>query len=323
MGGGLRKPITVIGAGIVGLTTAYRLGEAGFDVCIRTAQHPVSTTSANAGAIWGPFLSTRDRRVEAWSFTTLAVLREAAANPATGVVLCNGVGAQRSGEASRWWVDGFEESRPVENIPRGYDRAWDYRVPIIDMPVYLSHLWLALAERGVEVRLEEVPTLDAVLDEASHVVVCAGMGSRALAADEQLIPSKGQLVVVDNPGLTTFFAERGDGPDLTYILPQGDQLVLGGTADWDFASSAGDDATSIAILARCAAIEPRLEGARIRGVRVGLRACRPSVRVEGETTASGHHIIYNYGHGGSGVSLSWGCAATVVDLAERSLIDRC
>ncbi|HEX3731522.1 MAG TPA: FAD-dependent oxidoreductase, partial [Mycobacteriales bacterium] len=49
--------------------------------------------------------------------------------------------------------------------------------------------------------------------------------------------------------------------------------------------------------------------------KVGLRPGRPTVRLEMVPTTSGTRLIHNYGHGGAGVALSWGCADEVVRLA--------
>ena len=61
---------------------------------------------------------------------------------------------------------------------------------------------------------------------------------------------------------------------------------------------------------RCAEVEPRLKGARIIGRRVGLRPTRPAVRLESELRGD-TRVIHNYGHGGAGITLSWGCAREV------------
>jgi D-amino-acid oxidase len=63
-------------------------------------------------------------------------------------------------------------------------------------------------------------------------------------------------------------------------------------------------------VAGCAAIDPRLRGVTILGHRVGLRPTRPEVRLESEPFGGGVHW-HNYGHGGAGISLSWGCAAEI------------
>jgi D-amino-acid oxidase len=58
--------------------------------------------------------------------------------------------------------------------------------------------------------------------------------------------------------------------------------------------------------------------AEIVGVAVGLRPVRSAVRLEAETIAPNCLLLHNYGHGGAGVTLSWGCAAEVVRLIERN-----
>jgi D-amino-acid oxidase len=61
---------------------------------------------------------------------------------------------------------------------------------------------------------------------------------------------------------------------------------------------------------------PELAGAEVLGHRVGLRPVRPTVRLELEKLRTGHRVIHCYGHGGAGVTVSWGCAAEVLAMAE-------
>jgi D-amino-acid oxidase len=78
-------------------------------------------------------------------------------------------------------------------------------------------------------------------------------------------------------------------------------------------------AVAARILRDCAAIEPRVNGARVLGHRVGLRPFRPQVRLEAEPPGRGPLVVHNYGHGGAGVTLSWGCAREAAGLAARAL----
>jgi D-amino-acid oxidase len=126
-------------------------------------------------------------------------------------------------------------------------------------------------------------------------------------------------VVVSNPGITEFFV--GTGPaddDLTYLFPHGDTVVLGGTEDAGNWSREPDPATAARIVAACWAVRPELRNATVLGHRVGLRPVRSRVRVEAEQ-ADGFTIVHNYGHGGAGVTLSWGCAEDAADLVLGAL----
>ena len=64
----------MIGAGVVGLTTAVCLAEAGLAVTVQAGRPPRQTTSAVAGAIWGPHLVEDSDRVTRWCAETLEVL---------------------------------------------------------------------------------------------------------------------------------------------------------------------------------------------------------------------------------------------------------
>src|SRR5689334_9680267 len=86
----------VVGAGVSGLTSAIRLTECGLRVLVRAAKPPRQTTSCAAGAIWGPHMVTHDRALD-WALESLAVFRELAAEPATGVTMVAGVEAGRDG----------------------------------------------------------------------------------------------------------------------------------------------------------------------------------------------------------------------------------
>ncbi|HEX9336442.1 MAG TPA: FAD-dependent oxidoreductase, partial [Pseudonocardiaceae bacterium] len=82
--------------------------------------------------------------------------------------------------------------------------------------------------------------------------------------------------------------------------------------DWN---RAADPATAQAIIERCAAVEPRLADADVLAHLVGLRPVRSVVRVADEHV-DGIRVLHNYGHGGMGVTLSWGCAREITELVR-------
>jgi D-amino-acid oxidase len=310
----------VIGAGVSGLTTAVCLAEAGLRVQIWAAEPPQQTTSFAAGAMWGPYLVEPVDRVRVWSAQTLEVLRKLAMDPQTGVRLVAGIEASRKPVDPPDWgnqLDGFRMCEASE-LPNGFTTGWRYTAPLVDMPTYLDYLQQRLAAAGGTIEISRIDSLDQVADFAPVVVNCAGMGARDVVPDPDLTPIRGQLVVVENPGISEFFSEdTGLSPDLLHFYPHCETLILGGTAqpgDW---SREPDPDIAAAIVARCAEVEPRLRDARILGHRVGLRPTRLYVRVE-EQQLNGTRLIHNYGHGGAGVTLSWGCASEIAAVTQHA-----
>jgi D-amino-acid oxidase len=308
--------VLVVGAGVSGLTSAVLLAESGFQVRIWSAERPEETTSFAAGAMWGPYLVEPVNKVQKWSALTLAELRTLASQPQSGVRLVAGVEASRLPVAPPEWADQLDGFRMClsDELPSGFVTGWRFTAPIIDMPRYLDYLEDRFTGAGGVLEVRRLSTLRDASAVAPTIVNCTGLGARQLVPDPEVTAIKGQLVVVENPGITEFFSEdTGHSPDLLHIYPQGNTVVLGGLAvadDWSL--KPGHD-TAEAILARCSEIDLRLRGIRVIEHRVGLRPTRPEVRVELERYSNGT-VVHNYGHGGAGVTLSWGCASEVVEL---------
>jgi len=320
--------VLVLGAGVIGLTTAICLAEAGLTVAVVAAEPPQQTTSAAAGAIWGPHLVGRDDRIGRWAATTLRRLTEQTepgigANELDGIVrTASGVAASREKEAAppEMSLPGSDLTAcPPTGIPAGYQSAWRLTGTIVAMPGYLDYLGSRLGRAGGScsfgVRVGSFAEAAAVVPTARAIVNCTGTGAAALAGDEDVTPVRGQVVLAANPGITEFFvgSSRADPGDLTYLFPHGDTVVLGGTQQHGDASREPDPATAARIIAACTAIEPALAGVQVLGHRVGLRPARSRVRLE--TDDSGPvPVVHNYGHGGAGVTLAWGSAQDATQL---------
>ncbi len=136
------------------------------------------------------------------------------------------------------------------------------------------------------------------------VVNATGIGARLLAADPSVGPVRGQVVYVEQVGLEQWWLDSS--ADLTYVVPRAHDIVVGGTdqeGDW---SRTPSPSAAEEILARGRRLVPALAAARVLKHRVGLRPARPSVRVERVGD-----VVHCYGHGGAGVTLSWGTADEV------------
>ncbi|MGW6389700.1 FAD-dependent oxidoreductase [Streptomyces sp. NPDC055103] len=315
--------VVVVGAGVAGLTTAVVLAEAGASVHVIAEQVP-GVTSLAAGAMWGPYLVEPKDKVDHWGQRSLEVFRELADDPGTGVRLTSGIEASRTAEAPPDWATTLPSFRPCESaeLPTGFTAGYRFTVPLIDMPAYLGYLLRRLDAAGGTV---ERRRLDSITDAgpAPVIVNCAGLGAKDLAPDPDLRPIRGQHVVVINPGLTEFFSEdTGLSPDLLCFYPHGDTVVLGGTAIDGEGDVAPDEKAAAGILARCTEVEPRLAGARVLEHRIGARPTRAAVRVESERQDGDNLIVHNYGHGGAGVTLSWGCAEEAANLLATDGGDR-
>jgi D-amino-acid oxidase len=206
-----------------------------------------------------------------------------------------------------WWrsaVPALDHVPP----PAGYGDAWTFEAPVVEMPVYLTWLASRVEELGGTITRLNLSTLPVGPDV---VVNCAGIGARLLAADDSVGPVRGQVVHLSQVGLEQWFVDSS--ADLTYVVPRAHDIVVGGTAqegEWS-RTPAPDDAE--AILERAGRLVPELAGAAVLRHRVGLRPARPQVRVE-RVASGGTSVVHCYGHGGAGVTLSWGTADEVADL---------
>ncbi len=319
-----RPDVVVVGAGVIGLSTGIRLAERGLQVRIYADRRGSGTNSYAAGAIFDPLMADHVRR-DRWAETTRRELTLLHAQRKPWVRLLDGVEASRvplRPPAGAQRLPGYRECIAAE-LPIGFVAGWHYQAPVVEMPPYLRWLERRLEALNGEIRTRHLTTLAEGFTDADIVINCSGIGARDLALDGDVQPICGQLVVMRNPGIREFLIEHDpdwDFGDTTYLLPQGDIVLLGGSAEKGPSGPdlAADDRIAEAIVRRCTAAFPRLAGAEVLGHRVGIRPKRTTIRLEHEHLGS-RHIIHNYGHGGSGVSLSWGCADDVADLVSNLL----
>ncbi|MDT9595121.1 FAD-dependent oxidoreductase [Nocardioides zeae] len=303
--------VIVVGAGVVGLTAAVRLLEAGHRVDVVARDLPLETTSSVAAAIWYPYLALPRARVADWARTSYAVLDALSdTEPAAGVTMRDGTELSRRPTGEPWWAASVPGPTPARetSLPDGYASGWSFRLPVVEMPLHLRWLHSRVEQLGgtvTRMNLSALPT------HADVVVNATGIGARLLASDRTVVPVRGQVLYVEQVGLERWCLAPGDGDGdhPTYVVPRSDDVVVGGTeieGEW---SRTPSPETAQEILERAAHLVPELRGARVLRHKVGLRPLRPSVRVERVDD-----VVHCYGHGGSGVTLAWGCAEEVVRL---------
>jgi D-amino-acid oxidase len=202
-----------------------------------------------------------------------------------------------------WWVGAVPGLDRETSLPDGYADGWTFATPVVDMPTYLP--WLAERVAALGGTLTRM-NLRALPEGADLVVNCSGLGARLLGSDRSVVPVRGQVVYVEQVGLDRWWLDA-DGP--TYVVPRARDIVVGGTDEEGEWSRTPDPDVAREILARGSRLVPELRRARVLRHKVGLRPVRPAVRLKREGD-----VIHCYGHGGSGVTLSWGVADEVVRL---------
>lgn len=298
--------IVVVGAGVIGLTCAHRLVRAGHEVEVWSRDPFDATTSNVAAALWYPYRALPEEAVTRWAAATYDMLSILSVRPETAVALVRGRELFRQPRPDPWWAAAVPRLRRATDLPPGYADGYAFAAPVVRMPAYLRWLVDELAAAGVGFRHREVADLAAV--PADVVVNATGLGSADLLGDTELTPVRGQVVRVADPGLAGWTLD-GEHPDgLVYVVPRGTDVVCGGIAQ-DSSSLEPDPAEAVAIMKRCVEVVPELAGAPVLGHAVGLRPVRGTVRLERDG-----NVVHCYGHGGAGVTLSWGCADEVVRL---------
>lgn len=301
---------------MIGLTTAVVLAERGSRVRLWTREPVERTTSVVAGGLWWPYRIEPVALAQAWALRSLDVYEELAARPEeTGVRMVEGVlGETSPDEVGAWASDRLPGLRAANAAEYAGTGLWA-RLPLIDMSTHLRWLRERLVAAGGTV--EDRAVTDLAEADSPVVVNCTGLGARELVPDPAVRPVRGQLVVVENPGIHNWLVSAdAESGETTYFLPQPGRLLLGGTAEDDAWSDEPDPAVAEAIVRRCAALRPEIAGARVLAHRVGLRPARDTVRLERGTLPDGRRLVHNYGHGGAGVTVAWGCAQEAARLAS-------
>ena len=313
----MHESIGIIGAGVSGLTCAVLLAERGYSTTIIAEETGPQTTSAAAGAIWFPYdVEPLDRAIQ-WALKSHQTFRDLCQTPGSGVSMLELLTFCRSGTipipdwASQLGAAAIDASKFTNSFANGFRLG----VALIDTTIYLPYLQERYAAASGLIQAgKRFNNLEQVPSEFSIVVNCAGIGARALVPDKKLEPHRGQVVIV--PKLNLDAAVVCDDAPLMYAIPRTNDTVLGGTNEISD-SRQPDPATTTAIVEECSRVL-NIAPPKVVAERVGLRPFRPSgVRLEARQLGQHRRVIHNYGHGGSGFTLSWGCAEEVLRLVRQ------
>ena len=230
-------PVAVLGSGVMGLTTARLVQDAGFPVTIYAAALPPDTTSNIAGGQFHPFLAyDEDKVTAAWKSQFLRALEYSWRRFQIMVGDDYGIhwkATYDEDDAPEYYTPDYppinrllsppEYPFPVAHVVR-YDTMY------IETGRYLRQLThdVELAGGKIEVRRFATPADISALPE-KLVFNCTGLGSRELFGDTEMRPIRGQLAIL-LPQPEIQYAYMGD---VGYMFPRDDGIVLGGTFEYD------------------------------------------------------------------------------------------
>lgn len=305
--------VAVIGGGIIGRTAALELRRAGHRVALVTADPLEDTTSAKAAALVMPFAAQPADRIAAWTMRGIARLAGALDDPTSGVRLVAGYEVHRGGGPVLDWASfapDATQSPPPDGFPEGITSVVRATMPLVDTSYHLAWLRREGGSAGVEEVVRRIESVEDGFDHGELVVLATGLGTNDLVPDAGLYPIQGQVVRVANPGGVPWLIDQDNPEGLLYVIPRIDEVVVGGTHVIGADSLEPDPAIEAAILRRASAFFPWIADAPVTSRAVGLRPGRDAVRLEriGD-------VIHCYGHGGSGVTIAFGCAEEIVSLA--------
>lgn len=323
----MHQNVAIVGAGVSGLTCGVVFAERGCRTTIFAKDIGQRTTSSVAAAVWFPYHVEPAERVIPLALETYRVLADLARLPETGVSMLESRQLLRTGniEIPDWAIplgaQPIPVVRPLCAVPdrpqsSGYNfqSGFSLPVPLTDTTIYLDYLALRFRKAGGEIHANVTfEKLEEIASKFELVINCAGIGARELVRDVDLQPHRGQVAIVSRiEGLSA--AIVCDDAPLMYAIPRTNDCIFGGTNELSDNLTA-DPATTARIVTECSRVL-NIDKPRVLAERVGLRPYRTSgVRLEGDRLLDGRIAIHNYGHGGAGFTLSWGCAREVLDIA--------
>ncbi|BCR90016.1 FAD-dependent oxidoreductase [Aspergillus chevalieri] len=338
------ETIVVIGAGVIGLTTALTLQThlSPSQSILLIARDFPSTTSINyaspwAGAHYRPIPGTTPQALRESSQarrTYAAFKRLVTQEPAAGIEEVEGVEylenppeeyLEKRGveDAYSSYLDGFCQLRSggdgEDGLPEGVKWGVRYKTFVVNSPVYCAHLlrrFVLNGGRTMTYDLADTNEAFYVGENVKTVVSCSGMGFN----DPKSFIIKGQTCLVRNPCAITLTRQNSDGT-WSFCIPRPlyGGTIIGGTKEpnnWDPNPSPQTRAKILSNAAKWFPFTAQSQGKFdvIRDI-VGRRPAREGgMRIEIERIADGKTVVHAYGAGGRGFELSVGVAEDVVDL---------
>lgn len=310
----MRKRIAIVGAGISGLSCAYLLSDKKCSIDIIAKAFSPDITSNRAAAFWFPYHIRNDKRGIEWARTSYNIYKKLSADFVTGISMKQLIKVLRENvvEEEPVWIEFMPEGScniiPKKQLQKGILKAYDVTVPLIETQIFLPYLKEYVAEKNVRFIQKEVNNFNDLQNDYDFIINCTALGAKKLCNDETIIPVRGQVALIETK---IDFPIYLDNEKPLYIVPRKDAMIIGGTYEENVYDEETEPSIIRQLLQNAYEVFPELKQQKIIGSWAGLRPYRPIVRVEKE-----NNTIHNYGHGGSGFTLAFGCAEEVVQMMQ-------
>ncbi|KAI1316089.1 hypothetical protein EDD11_010478 [Mortierella claussenii] len=335
-----RPLVAVIGAGVVGLTTALLLQCNHYDVTVIASEFPkdekahADYASPKAGAHWRSMCDEDDMRAKEHDTVSYRTFQELAKVPESGIKILDAVDyfdCNPTGHEDRypWWSKVVDNFKQIPSTNTDFPIAYSYKTPVITPSVYLHFLLHQFQRAGGHIQhrtlshIKEAALWVGTVQRPVKIIInCTGFRTRYLGGAQDLtcFQTRGQTAVVRASWIhetVTWISKTGS---IMYVIPRSNgEVVLGGSheAYQNNASVSGVKTTGIlkTIIERYpkiltpgssaayAANGDLLSKFDIVDQKVGLRPSRlGGVRVDIEhgRTGSGQHVLIGHNYGHGG-----------------------
>lgn len=320
--------VVVVGGGVSGVGSALAILQRlpSCNLTIIAEHFTPNTTGDGAAGFWEPHLTTGtpQEKIIQWCQETWELFcswwqykQQMGVSFVYGETISQDPVPEKSWQHVPFAFHSLSHSECVKFGPQ-YQSGFSFGTVTAEPLKFLPVLLEEVRALGGSVKMCRLTSLAEAAAEADIVINCSGLGARKLVPDPEVYPCRGQVMRVRAPWVGRYLCDESK-KSFAYIIPNLETVVLGGTNqdhDWRLEVDPTDSQT---IWDNCTALMPSLKKAEVIKEWVGLRPCRESgVRLEADELQVDSRIVpvvHNYGHGGSGVTLFWGCSKEVADIA--------